>query len=147
MSARELAAASGVSPSTVTRIERGEVNPTVAMLEKLLATSGNRLTIFATPRPDRPTLEALRKHREEIEEIVSSFGANNVRVFGSIVRGEATEHSDIDLLIDVPPGTGLVAVEQMTEALESVILWPVDIVTGGAARGRMAHILDEAIAL
>ena len=37
MSARDLAAASGVSPSTVTRIERGEINPTVATLERLLA--------------------------------------------------------------------------------------------------------------
>ncbi|MGK2888025.1 MAG: helix-turn-helix domain-containing protein, partial [Rhodococcus sp. (in: high G+C Gram-positive bacteria)] len=56
MSARDLAAASGVSTSTVTRIERGEVNPTVVMLERLLQASGNQLDVVVSPRPLRPTL-------------------------------------------------------------------------------------------
>lgn len=147
MSARDLAAASGVSASTVTRIERGEVNPTVAMLDRLLDASGNRLEFVVSGRSMPPTLEALREHRDVIVQVVRSFGGSNVRVFGSVARGDSHEASDVDLLIDVPGGTGLVTVERIAEAVEAVLPWRVDVTTSGAARGRMAHILDEAVDL
>ena len=70
-----------------------------------------------------------------------------MRVSGSVARDDAGEESDVDLLIDVPSGTGLITVERITEAIEAVVPWRVDVVTSGAARGTMAHILDEAIAL
>jgi predicted nucleotidyltransferase len=79
--------------------------------------------------------------------VVSSFGGSNVRVFGSVARGEATENSDVDLLIDVPAGTGLFTVEAIAEALERVLPWKVDLMTSGAAHHRMAHVLDEAVVL
>ncbi len=147
MSARDLAAASGVSPSTVSRVERGKINPTVAMLERLLKASGVDLEVRATPHAGRPTLDAVRAHSRDIDEIISSYGASNARVFGSVARGDAGEESDVDLLIDVSSGTGLITVERITEAIQAVIPWRVDVVTSGAARGTMAHILDEAIAL
>jgi len=147
MSARDLATACGVSPSTVTRIERGEINPTMAMLERLLDASGNHLDVRVSPRVLGPTIHGLRAHREAINEIVASFGASNVRVFGSVARGDAGDDSDVDLLIDVPAGTGLITVERITAAIEDVIPWRVDVMTSGAARGRMVHVLDEAVAL
>lgn len=147
MSARDLATASGVSPSTVTRIERGEVNPTMVMLERLLDASGNQLDVRVSPRVLRPTIDGLRAHREAVNGIVASFGASNVRAFGSVARGDAGDDSDVDLLIDVPAGTGLITIELITEAIEDVIPWRVDVMTSGAARGRMAHVLDEAVAL
>ena len=45
-------------------------------------------------------LETLRENKERIQKIAESHGAFNVRVFGSVVRGEATSKSDIDFLID-----------------------------------------------
>jgi predicted nucleotidyltransferase len=147
MSARALAAASAVSTSTVTRIERGEINPTVQMLERLLLASGNRLDVTVRPSSLPPTLRDLRRRRSEIVEAVSSFGGSNVRVFGSVARGEAAEGSDVDLLIDVPAGTGLFTVERIAEELERVLPWRVDLLTSGAAHGRMEHVLVEAVAL
>jgi predicted nucleotidyltransferase len=77
----------------------------------------------------------------------TSFGGRNVRVFGSVTRGEAHSGSDVDLLIDVPAGTGLDTVKRIADALGAVLPWPVDVVTSGAARRRMAHVLDEAVPL
>lgn len=147
MSARDLAAASGVSASTVTRIERGEVNPTVAMLERLLEASGNELDVVVSPQTPRPTLDELRLHRNTIIGIVESFGGSNVRVFGSVARDDAGDDSDVDLLIDVPAGTGLITIERIAEAIEAVVPWSIDVVTSGVARGRMAHIAAEATPL
>lgn len=147
LSARDLAARCGVSASTVTRIERGEINPTVAMLERLLDASGNELVITVQPHRVPPTFVAIRALRDEIVAAVSRFGGTNVRVFGSVASGTATESSDVDLLIDVPAGTGLIAVEQIADAVAEVLPWPIDVITSGAARRRMAHVLDEAVPL
>lgn len=84
MSARDLAAASGVSTSTVTRIERSELNPTVGMLERLLEASGHQLDIVVSRRAAAPTLAALGSHRDAIKGVVESFGGRDVRVFGSV---------------------------------------------------------------
>lgn len=103
--------------------------------------------VAVAPRRRPPTLDALRAVRDEIIAAVGRFGGTNVRVFGSVARGAATDTSDVDLLIDVPAGTGLIAVEQISQAIAEVIPWPVDVVTSGAARRRMAHVLDEAVPL
>jgi predicted nucleotidyltransferase len=147
MSARDLAAASGVSPSTVTRIERGQLNPTVAMLDRLLDATGQALVVSSRERTEPPSLEAVRAHRDIINEIVASFGASNVRVFGSVAHGETDDDSDVDLLIDVPPGTGLITIQRIADALDDVLPWRVDVMTSGAARNQLAHVLAEAIGL
>lgn len=45
-----------------------------------------------------PTLDMLRAHRDEILALAARYGAYNLRVFGSVSRGEATPDSDVDLL-------------------------------------------------
>ena len=47
--------------------------------------------------------EILREKREEILKIAAKHGAYNVRIFGSVARGEADEASDVDFLIDAGP--------------------------------------------
>src|SRR2546429_5070329 len=49
----------------------------------------------------RVTVAELRSRRDEIYEIAARYGVSNIRVFGSVGRGDADEHSDLDLLIDV----------------------------------------------
>ncbi len=48
--------------------------------------------------------EKLRERRDEIRQIAAKHGARNVRVFGSVARGEADSKSDLDLLVDMEPG-------------------------------------------
>ena len=49
----------------------------------------------------------LKSHREEILSIAAKHGARNVRIFGSVARGEAGENSDIDLLVELDQGRSL----------------------------------------
>ncbi len=51
--------------------------------------------------------ELLQAKREDILRTASKYGAFNVRVFGSVARGEADEKSDIDLLVDMEPHRSL----------------------------------------
>ena len=48
----------------------------------------------------QPTLDDLRQLRDEILRIAEQYGASNVRVFGSVARGDARPDSDVDLLVD-----------------------------------------------
>ena len=50
---------------------------------------------------------ALQENREEILRLAEKYGASNVRVFGSVARGNAGPESDIDFLIDLEPGRTL----------------------------------------
>lgn len=56
---------------------------------------------------DVPTLEEMRARRAEILEIAARHGAHNVRVFGSVARGDAGPESDVDFLIDLEPSRTL----------------------------------------
>lgn len=52
------------------------------------------------------TLDEVRAHRAEIARLGGQYGVRNIRVFGSVVRGEAGADSDLDLLVDVERGHG-----------------------------------------
>jgi predicted nucleotidyltransferase len=52
------------------------------------------------------TLDEVRAHRDVIKRLGERFGVRNIRVFGSVARGEATSDSDLDLLVDVERGHG-----------------------------------------
>jgi len=54
-----------------------------------------------------PLDELLQEKREDILRIAGRRGASNVRIFGSVARGEADSKSDIDLLVDIEPGRSL----------------------------------------
>ena len=60
------------------------------------------------PRPagSAPSLEELHQRRDEIEGIATRTGAANVRVFGSVARGDAAPGSDVDFLVDGAHGSG-----------------------------------------
>ena len=67
-----------------------------------------------------PTLDLLRTHRDQILDIAACRGVSNIRVFGSVARGDATPDSDIDLLVDFRlerSGLDLIAFAQDVERL------------------------------
>lgn len=79
--------------------------------------------------------------------IAARHGAQQVRVFGSVARGEDRYDSDIDLLVTVRPGVGLFDLVEMQDELEAVLGVTVDVVSDGGLKPRDADILAEAVAV
>lgn len=68
------------------------------------------------------TLQALRSdRRQEILRLAAQRGARNLRVFGSVARGEANENSDLDLLVDWEPGRSLLDHSGLVQDLQELL--------------------------
>jgi uncharacterized protein len=128
----ELARRAETSQAMVARYETGAASPTVRTLARLLRAAGRELELsgaVASPRVPRGTVAALlREHRAEIRAAAAAVGADNVRVFGSVARGEETPESDVDLLVDFPVGErGLFPLLELAADVESLVGRPVDV--------------------
>jgi predicted nucleotidyltransferase len=89
---------------------------------------------------------ALHSHRDAIRRIVESHRARNARVFGSVVHGDDTEESDLDLLIDPTPDTTLMDVAAIQVELERLLGVTVDVLTPKALPDKLrVMVLAEAV--
>ncbi len=92
--------------------------------------------------------ELLRSKREDILRIAAKYGAYNVRIFGSVARGEADSESDIDLLVNMEPGRSLLDLCGLLIDLEELLGCKVDVVTEKGLRDRIRErVLKEAVTL
>jgi predicted nucleotidyltransferase len=90
----------------------------------------------------------LTEVRPEINRIAAAHGARNVRVFGSVPRGEASGDSDLDLLVDMAEGRTLFDLVALSDELEEALGVEVDVVTEGSLSPYLRDtILAEAVAL
>jgi hypothetical protein len=90
----------------------------------------------------------LIKNRDEILSIAAKHGAYNVRLFGSAVRGEATDTSDIDLLVDFEDGRSLFDLIAFKQDLEDMLGREVDVVTDEALHWYIREqVMNEAVPL
>jgi predicted nucleotidyltransferase len=86
--------------------------------------------------------------REEILALAARHGARNVRVFGSVARGDADEESDIDFLVEMEPGRSLLDLGGLLMDLRELLGPEVDVATIGGLKDRIrARVLSEAILL
>lgn len=75
------------------------------------------------------TIDLLKARRERIIQFAADHGAHNVRVFGSVARGEASSTSDVDLLVEMDKGRSLLDLIELSQELESFLERKVDILT------------------
>ena len=75
---------------------------------------------------------SLEANRELIRRIVAMHRGSNPRVFGSVIHGDDTDGSDLDLLIDPRPDTSLLDIAQIQVELEAQLGVPIDVLTPGA---------------
>ena len=92
--------------------------------------------------------EALHAHRTTIRDVVALHHACNARVFGSVLHGQDTEASDLDILIDPTPQTTLMDVAAIQVDLQRLLGVTVDVVTPRALPERFRErVLAEAVAV
>lgn len=87
--------------------------------------------------------QALHIHRAAIRRVVAAHRASNARVFGSVLHGDDTEGSDLDLLIDPTPDTTLFDIAAIRVELRRLLQVPVDVLTPNALPD---HFRDKVLA-
>ena len=93
-------------------------------------------------------IETIRRERESILEIASRYHAGNVRLFGSVARGDEQSDSDIDFLVDFQPGSTLLDHVGLIDTLSLKFGRKVDVVSARALNRHLSrNILDEAVDL
>ena len=102
----ELAARAGVAQSVISAYEAGRRQPSLPTLTALIDATGYELTVGIRRPPRRlgrlsgPVGRRLRARRREVIATAAAHGVANLRVFGSVTRGEDRPDSDVDLLVD-----------------------------------------------
>jgi uncharacterized protein len=94
------------------------------------------------------TFHELRSKRDAILAIAAQYGARNLRVFGSVVRGEADAASDVDFLVELEPGRSLFDLGGLLMDLQEHLHCKVDVMTPAMLKPRVRErVLHEATPL
>ena len=93
-------------------------------------------------------IEIVKNKRNEIVRIARRHGATNIRVFGSVARGDDDQNSDVDFLVDLERGRSLLDLGGLLMDLQKLLGRPVDVVTEKGLRQRIRErVLREARAI
>jgi uncharacterized protein len=134
LSQTELAVRAAVTQSVISTYETGRRALALYMLAALVDASGYELTVGLRRQPPRlrrlsgPVGRRVRRLRRDLVAAAAAHGASNLRVFGSVARGQDTPDGDVDLLADLPPGLGLFGLSRLQAALEAIVGTRVDVV-------------------
>lgn len=94
------------------------------------------------------TLEILRNRRDEICALGAEYGARDIRLFGSVARGEDGPESDVDFLVRFEPGTTLLDQAGLISEFERLLGRKVDVVSDRGLKERIRdRVLREATPL
>jgi predicted nucleotidyltransferase len=130
----ELAARAGVTQSVVSAYESGHRQPSIPVLAALVDAAGYELVMSVRRQPGRlqrlsgPVGRRVRRHRHDLIAAAAAHGIQNLRVFGSVARGEDHPGSDVDLLADLPPGLSLFGLGRVEAELEDILGSRVDLI-------------------
>lgn len=90
--------------------------------------------------------ETLTRHRADVLRLAAQYGATDIRVFGSVARGDADESSDIDLLVRMTPGRSVFDIGGLLMDLQDLLGRRVDVVTERGLRPRVREqVLRDAV--
>lgn len=143
-----------MAQSVVSAYETGAREPSFRTLQRLVAATGLALDVRVGRAPTRlsrlsgPLGRRVRRHRRAIVRVAAEHGVSNIRVFGSAARGQDTLDSDIDLLVDVGPGVGLLRLGRLEVELRRLLDARIDLVPSDGLKPDVARsVRAEAIPL
>lgn len=127
----QLAARAGTSQSAIARYENGVASPSTDTLARVLKANGLKLEVQLVPATlsnlASPRAKLLREKRGEILKLARKYEARNVRVFGSVARGEDDQESDIDLLVEMDLQHGVGKLIHLKAELKELLEAKVDV--------------------
>jgi predicted nucleotidyltransferase/DNA-binding XRE family transcriptional regulator len=154
LSQQDLAARAGVTQSVISAYESGSRQPAVPTLAALVDAAGYELVMDLRQQPRRlsklsgPVGRRVRRRRHDLITAAAAHGVQNLRVFGSVARGQDRPDSDVDLLADLPPGLSLFGLARVQSELEAIIGTQVDLVPAQDLKpGVRARVEQELVAL
>ncbi len=125
----------GLSQPNISAYESGVRQPSAETLA--------RIEVACRLRPSA----VLAAHRDEVLRIAERHKASNVRVFGSVARGEDTADSDLDLLVTFSEGASLYDLVDLADELEDILGVTVDVISEGGLSDRNRTIRRDAVPL
>src|SRR5713101_5698451 len=150
----ELAARAGVTQSVISAYESGHRQPAVPALAALVDAAGYELVLGLRRQPRRlrrlsgPVGRRVRRRRHDLVAAAAAHGIQNLRVFGSVARGEDRPDSDVDLLADLPAGLSLFGLGRVEAELEAILGSRVDLIPAEDLKpGVRARVERDLVAL
>jgi hypothetical protein len=150
----ELATQAGVTQSVISAYESGQRQPSIPALARLIEAAGFELTLGVRRPPgglrrlSGPVGRRVRRHRQDLIATAAGHGIQNLRVVGSVARGEDRPDSDVDLLVDLPPGLSLFGLARAEADLEAILGTRVDLIPAADLKpGVRERAADDLVAL
>ncbi|MGH9135625.1 MAG: helix-turn-helix domain-containing protein [Acidimicrobiales bacterium] len=145
---RQLADRAGIAQSVVSAYESGRRKPAFETLQRLISSTGHRVHVDLVPDSARPALTGelgrrVRRHRDEIVRAAAAHGAHNVRIFGSVARGDEHPGSDVDVLVDLQPPRGLFTLMRLERDLEALLGVDVDVIPADSLKPDVRSAADR----
>jgi predicted nucleotidyltransferase/ribosome-binding protein aMBF1 (putative translation factor) len=134
LSQAELAFRANVVQSVISAYEAGRRQPSLPTLAALIDAAGCDLVVDIQQQPPQlsrlsgPVGRQVRRKRRNLVAAAAAHDVTNLRVFGSVARGEDRPDSDVDLLVDLPSDMGLFGLGQVQAELEAILGTKVDLV-------------------
>jgi uncharacterized protein len=132
LSQTQLARRAGVPQSMISLYESGARQPAVPTLAALIEAAGSDLHLSLRRRGlnrlSGPVGQQVRRHRAQLVRTARSHGVRVHGVFGSVARGEDRPDSDVDLLVELPDGIGLLGIAGIQHELEQLVHAPVELI-------------------
>lgn len=144
----QLAAKAHIAQSVVSAYESSRREPSFETLRNLVAATGFDLDLVLVPAAPTSRRQAVDQNRTRLQRRLGELGARNIRLFGSVARGDDKPKSDIDLLVDISSDVGLFALGKMRSEAERILGTTVDVVPANSLKPDVAdRVLAEAISL
>lgn len=143
-----LARLANTPQSVISEYETGRREPSFDAVDRLISAAGLVIEVASRPVDEESERAWVIARSSELRRTLVPLGAQRIRLFGSVARGEDSETSDIDLAVDVAPTVGVFDLLRMRHEAERILGRTVDLVPFDGLKPAVAESVErEAITL